>query len=67
MHYTIPDVRVLDHHGLPTATLAKASMSAFMCLLWLIVGSYAMVASLEALAGEFIISCCLDFVLQHVS
>lgn len=53
MHYTIPDVRVLDSHGNPTATLGKAFMTAFMCLIWLIVGSYAMVASLEALAGEF--------------
>lgn len=50
MHYTIPDVRVLDSHGNPTATLGKAFMTAFMCLIWLIVGSYAMVASLEALA-----------------
>lgn len=52
MHFTIPDVRVLDNHGIPTTNLKTAFLSSFMCLVWLIVGSYAMVASLEALAGK---------------
>jgi len=51
MHYTIPDVRQLDSHGLPVANCtSRAFVAAVMCLVWLIVGSYAMVASLEALA-----------------
>ena len=51
MHFTIPDVRALNENGEPTTTIGKAYLSTFSCLLWLIVGSYAMVASLEAL-GE---------------
>lgn len=53
MHFTIPDVRTLDEHGNPTATIGKAYLSTISCLLWLIVGSYAMVASLETL-GELL-------------
>ncbi|MGK3742160.1 MAG: Ca2+/Na+ antiporter [Bacillariaceae sp.] len=33
------------------STIGKAYFSTTMCLVWLIIGSYAMVASLEALAG----------------
>jgi Ca2+/Na+ antiporter len=51
IHHTIPDVRTLDHHGNPTATLPKALLASTSCLVWLIVGSYIMVASLEALAS----------------
>jgi hypothetical protein len=51
MHYTIPDVRSLDESGEATATKAKAFLATFMCLVWLVFGSYAMVASLEALAA----------------
>ena len=50
MHFTLPDVRQLDRNGQPTASIKVAYLSTFMCLVWLIVGSYAMVASLEALA-----------------
>jgi hypothetical protein len=44
MHYTVPDVRTLDRHGVPMATLFNAWIAVLMCLLWLIVGSYAMVS-----------------------
>lgn len=50
MQWTIGDVRTLDEAGNPTATRGKAYLAILMCLLWLIVGSYAMVASLENLA-----------------
>ena len=53
MHLTIPYVRMLDEDGEPTATVGKAYLSTVSCLVWLIFGSYAMVASLEAL-GELI-------------
>eukprot|EP00535_Pseudo-nitzschia_heimii_P009047 CAMPEP_0197191504 /NCGR_PEP_ID=MMETSP1423-20130617/23527_1 /TAXON_ID=476441 /ORGANISM="Pseudo-nitzschia heimii, Strain UNC1101" /LENGTH=361 /DNA_ID=CAMNT_0042644161 /DNA_START=44 /DNA_END=1126 /DNA_ORIENTATION=+ len=49
MHLTVPDVRMLDENGEPTATIGKAFLSTLSCLIWLIVGSYAMVASLEVL------------------
>lgn len=51
MQYTIADVRTLDGNGNPTATIGKAYLASFMCLVWLIIGSYAMVASLEILAA----------------
>lgn len=51
MHFTLPDVRWLDENGESTATIGKAFFSTFMCLVWLVAGSYAMVASLEALAA----------------
>ncbi len=51
MHFTMPDVRSLDEHGEPTATIGKAYFSTLMCLVWLIIGSYAMVSSLESLAA----------------
>jgi Ca2+/Na+ antiporter len=51
MHYTVPDVRQLDRHGDPTASIGVAYFASFMCLIWLIIGSYAMVASLEKLAA----------------
>ena len=51
MHWTIPDVRVLDSHGNPVGNLGTAFLAIVSCLIWLIVGSYAMVASLEALAA----------------
>lgn len=51
MHFTLPDVRKLDEKGEPTATIGKSFLSTFMCLVWLIVASYCMVASLEALAA----------------
>ena len=50
MHYTVPDVCTLDENGIPQGTLANAWIAIIMCLVWLIIGSYAMVASLEALA-----------------
>lgn len=51
MQWTIPDVRTLDQEGNPTATKGKAYFAVIMCLVWLIIGSYAMVASLEQLAA----------------
>ena len=51
IHWTVPDVRTMDEHGNPNSSLFSASVAVCMCLVWLIVGSYAMVASLEALAG----------------
>ena len=51
MHLTLPDVRSLDEKGEPTATIGKAFLATFMCLCWLVFGSYTMVASLEALAA----------------
>jgi len=50
MQNTMGDVRTLDSKGNPTATLGKAYLAVVMCLVWLIIGSYAMVASLEKLA-----------------
>lgn len=50
MHYTLPDVRHLDSHGEMKDGVGRAYMATFMCLVWLVIGSYAMVASLEALA-----------------
>eukprot|EP00934_Nitzschia_sp_Nitz4_P005034 Nitzschia sp. Nitz4//scaffold32_size149145//66482//69228//NITZ4_002881-RA/size149145-snap-gene-0.18-mRNA-1//-1//CDS//3329548075//5024//frame0 len=50
MHFTLPDVRHMDVHGDPTSGVLMAFLATFMCLVWLIVGSYAMVASLESLA-----------------
>jgi len=50
MHLTIPDVRHLDSEGNPKGGLGTAFLAIFMCLVWLVIGSYAMVASLEDLA-----------------
>jgi Ca2+/Na+ antiporter len=50
MHFTIPDVRHLDSEGNPVGGLGRAFMAVLMCLVWLIIGSYAMVRSLEELA-----------------
>ena len=50
MHYTMPDVRQLDRNGNPMSTIGYAYLAALSCLVWLIIGSYAMVASLEKLA-----------------
>jgi hypothetical protein len=47
MHYTVPDVSP-ERGSKPTIRLAY--LATFMCLLWLVAGSYAMVSSLEALA-----------------
>jgi len=51
MHYTLPDVRHLNRHGDATKSVGYAYISTIMCLIWLIAGSYAMVASLEAVAA----------------
>jgi len=51
MHYTVPDVRTVDKEGSPSGTLTSAWVAILMCLVWLVIGSYAMVASLEALAA----------------
>eukprot|EP00539_Tryblionella_compressa_P006735 CAMPEP_0178770668 /NCGR_PEP_ID=MMETSP0744-20121128/21525_1 /TAXON_ID=913974 /ORGANISM="Nitzschia punctata, Strain CCMP561" /LENGTH=298 /DNA_ID=CAMNT_0020427081 /DNA_START=50 /DNA_END=942 /DNA_ORIENTATION=- len=51
MHFTLPDVRSLDENGDSTATIGKAFFATLMCLVWLILGSYTMVASLEGLAA----------------
>mmetsp|Transcript_20092 Transcript_20092/g.34032 ORF Transcript_20092/g.34032 Transcript_20092/m.34032 type:complete len:704 (-) Transcript_20092:790-2901(-) len=50
MHYSLPDVRQLDHHGHVTASIFVAYMSTVMSLTWLLAGSYTMVVSLESLA-----------------
>ena len=50
MHWTLPDVRHMDSHGDSETTISMAFFSTFMCLVWLVIGSYAMVASLEDLA-----------------
>lgn len=51
MQYTCPDVRKMDRAGNPTSTLSMAWLAILSCLGWLVVGSYAMVASLENLAA----------------
>jgi len=51
LHWTLPDVRSLDADGNPRSSLGKAFLSVFSCLIWLIIGSYAMVSSLESLAA----------------
>mmetsp|Transcript_24068 Transcript_24068/g.58925 ORF Transcript_24068/g.58925 Transcript_24068/m.58925 type:complete len:251 (-) Transcript_24068:101-853(-) len=50
MHFTVPDVRQLNEAGDPKISVRVAFLATFMCLVWLIMGSYAMVASLENLA-----------------
>ena len=54
MHYTLPVVRQLDSRGelklSDSKRVVHAFAATFMCLVWLVAGSYAMVASLEALA-----------------
>eukprot|EP00566_Odontella_aurita_P007142 CAMPEP_0113563546 /NCGR_PEP_ID=MMETSP0015_2-20120614/21129_1 /TAXON_ID=2838 /ORGANISM="Odontella" /LENGTH=728 /DNA_ID=CAMNT_0000465539 /DNA_START=150 /DNA_END=2336 /DNA_ORIENTATION=+ /assembly_acc=CAM_ASM_000160 len=50
MHLTIPDVRNLSSEGDPRVSLTWSFVSVTSCLMWLIVGSYAMVASLEKIA-----------------
>ena len=50
MHYTLPDVRHLDPHGLPTASIWVAYLSTITSLIWLLAGSYVMVVTLESLA-----------------
>jgi len=45
MQFTVPDVRGVDVDPIGTAAWAT-----FSCILWLIVGSYCMVSSLESLA-----------------
>mmetsp|Transcript_2394 Transcript_2394/g.3158 ORF Transcript_2394/g.3158 Transcript_2394/m.3158 type:complete len:644 (-) Transcript_2394:234-2165(-) len=44
MHLTVPDTR----H--PSTPLSKGLLACLSCLLWLVVGSYAMVASLETIS-----------------
>ena len=52
MHYTLPELRHLDHHGQRvTISISRAYLSTFSCLVWLIAGSYVMVYSLEHLAA----------------
>lgn len=41
MHYTLPDVRHLDHHGDMTKSVGYAYFSTVTCLVWLIIGEYA--------------------------
>ena len=53
MQLTLPDVRHLGEDGTPTGSLGKALFASFMCLVWLILGSYFMVSSLETL-GELL-------------
>lgn len=52
IHWTIPDVRQLSPEGFAIASLNTAFVATFSCLAWLIIGSYFMVASLEALADK---------------
>ena len=48
MHYTLPDTR--HSQGEMKEQVNHAFKATLMCLVWLVAGSYAMVASLEALA-----------------
>eukprot|EP00546_Thalassionema_frauenfeldii_P004224 CAMPEP_0178909066 /NCGR_PEP_ID=MMETSP0786-20121207/8282_1 /TAXON_ID=186022 /ORGANISM="Thalassionema frauenfeldii, Strain CCMP 1798" /LENGTH=431 /DNA_ID=CAMNT_0020581059 /DNA_START=32 /DNA_END=1327 /DNA_ORIENTATION=- len=50
LQYTVPDVLKVDRDGDSKSAVRFAYFSTFMCLVWLIIGSYAMVASLERLA-----------------
>ncbi|CAJ1945270.1 unnamed protein product [Cylindrotheca closterium] len=49
MHLTIPDVNGPQRDGALDKNY-RAYLATFQCLLWLVMGSYAMVASLESLA-----------------
>lgn len=49
MHITIPDVKVPQRDGALDKT-SRAYLATIQCLLWLTIGSYAMVSSLESLA-----------------
>lgn len=48
MHFTIPDVKVPQRDA--GSAILRAYLATFQCLLWLIMGSYVMVASLEGIA-----------------
>eukprot|EP00980_Cylindrotheca_fusiformis_P017561 scaffold5508_cov104-Cylindrotheca_fusiformis.AAC.5 len=51
MHYTVPDVNNNTGRGAHNRSSVRVAFFAtFMCLLWLVAGSYAMVSSLEGLA-----------------
>lgn len=50
LHFTVPDVRGLTPKGDPSAPVMTSFLAILSCLVWLVIGSYAMVASLEALA-----------------
>ena len=51
MHFTVPDVRIASVDGDSEASICSAFLAVIACLLWLVVGSYAMVASMESLAA----------------
>lgn len=40
MHYTLPDVRHLDHHGEMLTSIRYAYLSTVACLIWLILGMF---------------------------
>ena len=52
MHFTVPDVRVpmRDAAQGSSGAISRAYLATFQCLVWLVLGSYAMVASLERIA-----------------
>lgn len=50
MHLTVPDVRQLDKQGNPMASVSTSFIAIGMCLVWLVIASYGMVASLEKIA-----------------
>lgn len=50
MQITVPDPRVIPNHA-KSLRLSVAVLSIFLCIVWLIVGSYAMVTSLERLGA----------------
>lgn len=43
MHFTLPDVRHLDHHGDMTKSVGYAYLSTITCLIWLILGEYSII------------------------
>ena len=53
IQHSVPDIRVLDHKGMPTSITSQAMMTVLSSIVWIVLSNYVLISSLDSLAGKF--------------
>jgi Ca2+/Na+ antiporter len=53
IQYSVPDIRVVNHKGMPISIISKAAITVLSSIIWSVVSNYILIYSLESLAGKF--------------
>jgi hypothetical protein len=53
IQHSVPDIRVLNHKGMPTSITSQAMVTVLSSTVWIVLSNYILTFSLDYLAGKF--------------